>query len=148
MTDISGFGTAARILASNTFPIGIELTEFADDSDPIDVPSLQIADDAMGLNGTRVAWTTANPIRVTINIISGSDDDRNLALLFEANRAGRNKKSAQDVITGIISYPDGQIATLTSGGCIEFMPAKGISNEGRLKTKAYIFSFENMVTVG
>lgn len=146
--DISGLGTKARILASNTFPIGVELTQFADDSDPLDFPSLQIGDDAMGLNGDRVHWTPANPIRTTLNVIAGSDDDVNMSLLFEANRAGRNKVSAKDVLTMIVSYPDGQIATLAKGGCIEFMPAKSISSDSRLKSKAYIFSFENMVTVG
>lgn len=148
MIDIAGFGTAVRILASNTFPIGLELTQFADDSDPIDVPSLQIGDDAMGLNGDRVSWITVNPIRVTLNIIAGSDDDVNLALLFEANRGGRNKESAKDVLIMISSYPDRQIVTLTEGGCIEFMPAKSVASGGRLKSKAYVFSFENQVTVG
>lgn len=148
MTDISGLGTAVRIAASNTFPIGFEVTQFADDSDPIDFPSLQIGDDAMGLNGDRVSWTPANPIRATLNIIAGSDDDQNLTLLFEANRAGRNKVSAKDVLTMIVSYPDGQIATFIKGSCIEFMPAKSIASESRLKSKAYIFSFENQVTVG
>lgn len=146
--DIAGLGTSVRVLASNTFPIGIEITQFADDTDPIDVPSLQIGDDAMGLNGDRVSWTPANPIRITLNVIAGSEDDENLALIFEANRAGRNKASAKDTITIIVAYPDGQIVTLINGGTIEFMPAKSISSESRLKSKAYVFSFENQVTVG
>lgn len=146
--NISGFGAAVRVLASNTFPIGIPITQFADDSDPIDIPSLQIGADAMGLNGDRVSWVTPNPIPVTLNIIAGSDDDVNLSLLFEANRAGRNKESAKDVLVMLASYPDRQIVTLTNGSCIEFMPAKSIASEGRLKSKAYIFSFENQVTVG
>ena len=148
MPDISGLGTAVRVLASNTFPIGIELTQFADDSDPIDVPALTIGADAMGLNGDRVSWTPANPIRITLNLISSSEDDKNLALLFEANRAGRNKVSAKDTITLIVSYPDGLFATLINGSCIEFMPTRAIASDSRLKSRAYVFSFENMVTVG
>lgn len=146
--DISGFGSSLRIMASNTFPIGIEITQFADDSDPIDIPALQISDSAMGVNGDKVNWTVANQIMATTNVIPGSDDDRNLALLFEANRAGRNKTSAKDVITMLATYPDGQIATFTGGSCQEFMPAKSVSSDGRLKSKSYLFSFENMVTVG
>lgn len=144
--DISGFGSKARIVASNTFPSGFEVTQFADDSDPIDVPSLQISDSAMGLNGDKVNWVTANPIPVTMNVIAGSEDDKNLTLLFEANRAGRNKSSAKDVLTMLVTYPDGDITTFTVGSCQEFMPAKSIASDGRLKSKAFIFSFENQVT--
>ena len=146
--DISGFGAKLRVIASNTFPVGIEVSQFADDSDPLDIPSLQISDGGMGLNGDRVSWTVANEIPVTSNVIAGSEDDKNLALLFEANRAGRNKASAKDQITLIATYPDGQIVTLTGGSCREFMPAKSVSSDGRLKSRPYIFAFENQVSVG
>jgi len=141
--DIAGFGTSVRILASNTFPVGIEVTEFADDADPLDIPSLIITASAMGLNGTKVNWTQANVILMTLNVIANSEDDRNLSLLFEANRAGRGKVSQKDVVTSMISYPDASLETLTGGSCDEFMPGKSISSEGRFKSKAYIFSFEN-----
>ncbi len=146
--DISGYGSSLQIVASNTFPVGFEVTQFADDSDPIDSPSLQISDNAMGLNGDKVTWTTANPIPITTNIIAGSDDDANLALLFEANRAGRGKESSKDVITMLVTYPDGQVVTLTGGSCGDFTPLKSVSSEGRLKSRPYIFSFENVVTAG
>lgn len=148
MSDISGYGSSLRVLASNTFPIGVEVTQFADDADMLDIPTLQISDNAMGLNGDKVEWTTANPIIVTTNVIPATDDDRNLSLLFEANRAGKNKSSAQDVITMIASYPDGQIVTLTGGSCREYMPARSVASEGRLKSKSFAFAFENMITVG
>ncbi len=146
--DISGFGAKVRILASNTFPRGVEITQFSDDSDPFDVPAVQIADSAMGLNGDKVNWTVANPLPTTINVIPGSDDDKNLALLFEANRAGRNKSSAKDKITAIVSYPDGQIVTFTGGNCQEFVVAKGIASDSRLKTRPYTIVYENVLSVG
>lgn len=145
--DISGLGTSVRVLASNTFPIGLEITQFADDADPVDAPALQIADAAMGLNGDQVTWSTANPIPVTLNVITNSEDDRSLSLLFEANRAGRNKSSARDAITMLVSYPDGSFTTLTGGVCKEFIPAKSIAGEGRFKTNAYLFSFENRFSI-
>lgn len=145
--DISGFGLGVRIIASNTFPIGIEITEFADDSDPLDAPALPINESAMGLNGTKVNWTVANPIPMTLNIITSSEDDRNLQLLFEANRAGRNKVSAKDTITAVVTYADGSITTLTGGSCDEFVPSKSVSSEGRFKTNPYLFSFENRISV-
>ena len=91
MQNISGYGLSINILASTTFPIGLFITEFADDSDPLDIPSLQVADSAMGLNGDLIVWSKANPIKATLDVIPNSFSDRNLAILLEANRVGKGK---------------------------------------------------------
>jgi hypothetical protein len=115
----------------------------------LDIPSMQIADKAMSLNGDLVKWSKANPIPVTINIIPDSTDDTNIGVLFEANRVARNKKSAQDEIDLIVTDPNtGAVTTFTGGLITDGMPATGISQTGRKITKAYIFSFENVVRVG
>ena len=66
-TSIAGFGAQVQVKASNTFPSGFVVSQFADDADPFDIPSIQIADKAMGLNGDLVTWSKANPITITIN---------------------------------------------------------------------------------
>jgi hypothetical protein len=142
-TDVSGFGAQVQIKASETFPQGFVVTQFADDADPFDIPSIQIADKAMGLNGDMVTWSRANPITITINVVPGSDDDRNLAILFEANRPGKGKRPAQDIITVVAAYPDEGTLTLTEGKLTDGPPGKSIASAGRLKSNAYQFSFEN-----
>ncbi len=145
MQNISGFGLGVNVVASNTFPAGFVVTQFADDADPFDIPSIAIADKAMGLNGDLIVWNKATPIGITLNVISGSDDDRNLAILAEANRVGRGKRGAQDVITMTAVYPDGTVLTLTPGAITDGMPGTSIASAGRKKTKAYAFTFENRV---
>lgn len=145
--NVAGFGTSIRIVASNTFPIGFEVNQFADDADPIDLPNIEIMGRGMGLNGDLVVWTIAQPIIATINILAGSEDDRNLSLLFDANRVGRNKNSARDTITSIISYPDDLPLTLTTGATMEFPPGRSIASEGRFKSNAYMFAFENRIAL-
>jgi hypothetical protein len=144
MKNISGFGTVVQIRASNTFPIGFPVTQFADDADSLDIPSVQIADKASGLNGDLVAWSKANPIPVTLNIIPNSDDDKNLSILFEANRVSRGKRSANDVITMTVIYPDGSKTIFKEGIITDGMPGRSISNAQRQKTKAYVFAFEGV----
>lgn len=144
MQDISGFGIRVRLIASNTFPAGITLTQFADDADSLDLPSQQIADKGMGVNGDLVVWSTANPLPVTVNIIPGSDDDRNLAVLLEANRVARGKRGARDVITLSAIYPDETTQTWSLGKITDGMPGKSIASAGRMKSKAYMFVFENL----
>jgi hypothetical protein len=144
MQDISGFGLRVILRASVTFPQGITLTQFADDSDPFDTSSQQLMDKAMGLNGDMVVWSKANPIAPTINVIPGSDDDRNLAVLAEANRTGRGKTSARDVITMTVVYPDNRSLTLNQGKITDAILTDPVASAGRLKSKPYVFAFEGM----
>lgn len=145
MQDISAFGIRVRVVASATFPAGFTVTQFADDGDSLDVPSQQIADKAMGVNGDLVVWSRANPINVTLNVIPNSPDDLNLQVLLEANRVGRGKRSARDTITMTAMYPDGSTRTWSSGAITDGIPGQSLASAGRLKTKPYIFTFENTV---
>lgn len=146
MQNISGFGLSIRVLASNTFPAGFTLTQFADDADPFDIPSIQIADKAMGLNGDLVVWAKATPIAITLNVIAGTDDDKNLAILLEANRVARGKNGARDQITLTAIYPDGTQMTLSPGLITDGMPGKSVASAGRYKSKSYAFTFEQQTS--
>ena len=141
--NLSGFGVVVSIVASVTFPAGIVLSQFSDDTDPIDMPSIQIADKGMGINGDMVHWSKANPLPCTLNVIPQSADDQNLAVLAEANRVGKGKNSARDIITLTAVYPNGDTVVLSQGVITDAMFGNSIASAGRLKTKPYIFAFEN-----
>ncbi len=145
MQNISAFGIQVSLIASNTYPVGITLTQFSDDTDAIDVPVLQIADTAMGINGDLIAWSKANPIKFTLSVLPNTDNDRMLGILFEANRPGRGKTGAQDVITLNIQYPAGNVVQLVNGVMVDGFPFSGAQSTGRLKTKTYSFSFEQRI---
>jgi hypothetical protein len=147
MNDISGFGLRVNVIASNTFPVGFNVTQFADDADPFDLPSLQIGDTAMGLNGDLIRWSKANPIKITLNVVPGSLDDINLGILLEANRVGKGKLGAGDRITMTGLYPNGEFITLIEGTITDGMPGNSVASAGRMKSKAYIFAFENKIGV-
>lgn len=141
--DISGQGLVINLVASNTFPSGFIINQFADDADPVDIADIQIADTAMGLNGDLISWNTANPIPMIVNIIPGSNDDINLSILAEANRVGRGKISAKDKITANILYPNGKITILTDGKITNAPATDSVASAGRKKSKTYTFAFEN-----
>ena len=143
--NISGFGVSINLVASNTFPFGFIITEYADDTDPIDVPSLQIGDIAMGLNGDLITWSKANPIKVNLGVIPNGADDINLAILLEANRVGKGKVGSRDIITLNISYPAGNFVQLINGIITDGLPLSSVANSGRLKTKQYNLAFENRI---
>lgn len=140
--NVSGFGTVVNIVASNTLPVGATITQFADDTDPLDFASVRIADVAMGLNGDLLTWAKAQPLPLVLNVIAGSPDDVTLQTLADANRVAQNKTSANDVITATVIYPDASVVTLGGGRLTEAQFGKSISSASRLKTKSYAFSFQ------
>lgn len=141
--NISGFGLRVIVTASTTFPAGLPITQFADDTDPFDIPEIAIAETAMGLNGDMVIWAKATPIDVQLAVIPGGPDDINLQLLLEANRVAKGKRGARDQITLAAVYPDGTIKMMQQGAVISGVPGNGVSSAGRYKTKVYKFRFEN-----
>ena len=144
--DISGFGIVVNIVASNTFPAGLTITQLADDTDPLDFASVKIGDTAMGANGDLLSWAKAVPLPMVLNVVAGSADDINLGILANANRVSQGKNSASDVITATAIYPDGSTKTLIGGRITDAMFGKSIAgNSFRLKTKSYAFSFQDQV---
>src|SRR5580698_957957 len=97
--DITGFGSAISLIASVTYPAGIAITQLADDADVLDMPSVKIADVAMGVNGDAVKWSRAITKPVTISVIPNSLDDINLAILAQNNNATQGQTNSRDVIT-------------------------------------------------
>ncbi len=150
MTDISGFGLEVTLVASNTFPgVGFTITEFADDADPFMVEALTVGGAGMGVNGDLVTWTEPNPIQVTINIIPDSPDDINLSILAEANRPAKGSAPILDRIDITRTYNGlgGQPLVLTNGKIITTDPVTSVLQNGRKKTKAYVFVFEGKVGI-
>lgn len=140
--DISAAGFSVVLRASVTFPQGFTITAFADDADPFDTPAIALAEKATALNGDLVVWSKATPIEVTIQVIPGSGDDANLAILAEANRVSQGKNSARDVCAMTAFYPDGRRLTLDTGRIMAAPVGTSVASSGRQKTKAYTFAFQ------
>lgn len=145
--DISGFGLKLWIVASATYPAGFPVSQFADDADPLDIPSITIAETGMGVNGDLVKWSKANPLKITVSVIPGSVDDINLGVLYDANRVARGKRGARDKITATVKYGDETVAILKEGIITDGMPANSVASAGRLKSKTYGFTFEDVSRV-
>ena len=126
-----------------TFPVGFTVTEFADDGDSLTGEPLQIGESARNVNGTKVDWSTPVIITKTINLIPASQDDVNMALLFDSNRIGVNKAITGESITWVITYPNGSAVTLTGGSVNTYDFGLDALQTGRLKSKMYSVDFEN-----
>lgn len=143
MNDISATGLSLIIQASNTFPAGIPITTFSDDGDPLDLPAVDITQTAVDINGNLVSWSAPTPQTVTVNVLTGSEEDENLAILLDANTARRGRRHASDIITLVASYGDGSITTARNGRITNGSRGNSIASAGRLKSKQYTFIFQD-----
>lgn len=140
MFDVSAFGTGVTIVALQTFPMGFQLSSFADDKDP-----LTIQDDEVGgfeplYDGSLFCFTKANPIKVTVSVIPGSDDDINLKVLLGAKRVKKKIDIIPDVTSMVVSYPKAGYVVFSNGSIISGPPADSIS-AGRRRGNSYTFVF-------
>ncbi|MEX5763265.1 hypothetical protein AB6H12_13475 [Proteus mirabilis] len=143
MNDISATGLSLIIQASKTFPAGIPITTFSDEGDPLDLPTVNITQTAVDINGNLVSWSSPTPQTVTINVLAGSEEDENLAILFDANTARWGRRPASDVITLVASYGDGSITTARNGRITDGCRGNSVAGAGRLKSKQYTFIFQD-----
>lgn len=141
--DISGYGLRVNLRADKTFPAGIEISAFVDDADPTDSPSVQIKDKAVGLNGDLITWAKGSFVPLTLAVIPGSPDDRNLQVLARANRAAKGRRPTLDIITVTTTNGDGTQVRYQRGVITDAPIGDGVASSGRKKTKTYQFAFED-----
>lgn len=143
--DISGFGLSILLVAEKTFPSGINITQFADDADPLDIPSIKFAEPVVGLNGDLGYFGKAVPLEVGMSLFSGSDDDLSLKELVAQNRPFKGRAiGARESISLIISYPSGKTVTYSKGTITDGAPAPSVASSSRIKTSEYRFVFQDM----
>lgn len=143
LNDVSGFGLVVNVVASNTFPSGLLIQNFAADTDPLEMPAVDIAEMTVSLNGDGIVFAKAIPYPMILAVIPGSPDDINLQILAEANRVGPGHVSAADVIQATVVYPDGTSVQRNNGRLISAPFGRSVAASGMQKTKVYGFKFES-----
>ena len=135
------------MISSNTHPFGIAIESFPDDVDPISFSPINIKEAQMDLNGKPVSWAIGVMIPLNISVIPGSDDDEQLYVLFNANRASGFMSPKRDEITLTISYPDNSMKVFSKGYIVSGTPSAGAAASGRITTKTYGFAFASMTNI-
>jgi hypothetical protein len=142
---ISGFGTQITLVCSVSFPLGLNISEWADDADPIDSPSVQIGDAAMANDGVLLGWSKGVPIPLVLSVRPTGEDDKNLTILADNNRVAQGRKPVNDEIIATIVYPSGNTVTLIRGKILDAIMVDPFSSAGRIKTKTYGFKFQDVL---
>ena len=142
--NVSNNNATAHIVASVTFPLGFDVEVKASDAAAFEFQNIDITSEEMTPNGAVVFWKPPQPLTLTLNVTPGTEECQNLETLFNANRIAANKTSANDVITLVLSYDNGQSVKLTNGHCKNYTPGFTVGQDGRTATKPFSFVFGNI----
>lgn len=154
MVDVSGVFPKVMI-ASTGIPPLINITNFADDSNPIDVDQIEVTGHGINVNGVLVTWEKPTAYIVSVSVLAGTEEATSLTTLLESShaRAGANfalaptvtltKKIGKRNMLGIITSDDGE--TYTNGRIVSGPAGTSIDSEGRKQSQTFTFVFENKI---
>lgn len=146
MEQVGGFGTSITILAMKTFPVGFNITKFADDVAPVEFGETQLADHEFLVDGGMFSFDTSSAISVKIGVIPGTEDDENLSILFNASKSIFRVGGLPDLMVMTIMYPNQPPIILNAGYMRAGKAGTTISEAGRGKGKIYEFVFSECTT--
>lgn len=141
MVNISGFGTSIRIVALQSFPVGLNISSLSDDQDSLIIEEVESVGYQLTYDGGICIYDKAAVVRVSIAVIPNTEDDINLKLLLSARKGGFKWLPIQDVTSMLITYPDGARVAFSNGTIISGPLGDSIEQSGRRKTNRYTFVF-------
>jgi hypothetical protein len=141
MIDISAFGTGLTIVATTSFPVGFQVTSFADDEAPLDISNVEVSGYEKLYDGTIFTYDKTSPILLSIGVLPNTSDDINLKVLMQQRKSSAQLNQLADTTSLIIKYADGGYAAMSNGSIISGALADSLTTQGRKKGNAYHFVF-------
>jgi hypothetical protein len=129
------------VLAIQSFPMGFNIKSLADDVDPLVVEETEPVGFEMLHDGSLFSYDKAAPIKVSITVIPGSDEDINCKILLQSKKGSVKLIPLSDSTSMVITYPDGGRVILSGGTIVRGQMADSIMMTGRKKGNTYTFVF-------
>ena len=143
MQDVSAFGTTITILATQSFPIGFTVDNFADDKDPLKIENIEATGYTFLIDGSLFIFDKAALIKVEISVIAASDDDINLKTMLQARKGSSSIIGLPDITTMTIAYGNGGVVMFTAGSIVSGPLGDSIEQSGRHPSNTYTFVFSD-----
>ena len=135
--------------AGSTITVGgINVVDFMDDANPIDIQDTEVANIEWSCNGRMIRSIKPSAIMVSITVVPGSPSDNSLRTLWKANfinGGSINLDQANRSLNCVISTRNPNLPTITfTGGTIVSGAAALTANgQGKMGGNTYTFAFEN-----
>ena len=147
-TDVSALGFSIIVKDDKLFPQGFTIKRTADGADPFDIPDLTIGEATMDANGNMVFASAPSPIQFSINLLPTTEEDNNMAALFEGHRPAAGRPRTGGKITVTVQYADGSSTSMTNCHILTGSPARAIAQPSRYKNKVYTFAAQDYQRAG
>jgi hypothetical protein len=141
MIDISSAGSGITIFSVSSFPMGFQLSAFADDVDPLSIQATEVSGFERLYDGTIFSFDKTSPILLSVGVIPNTEDDINLKILLQKRKSNSNALPLPDGVTMVISYADGGRNVLSHGSILAGSIADSLMSQGRKKGNEYHFVF-------
>lgn len=128
-------------LEQSTYTLnGTVLTGWSDDSDALEIPTLEIATVKRGADGKMIASTTGNKGGpVSHKFLANSD-----SVVFLSNIAEQQKQGARVVFNGkIINHETGASLTLSTGILTSYPPFPSLG-KGEVSNLIYVIEYQQI----
>ena len=141
MIDISTLGAGITIISLTSFPMGFQLSCFADDTDSLVIEQTEVSGFEKLYDGTIFGYDKTSPVLLAVSVIPNSEDDINLKILLQKRKSNSNYIALLDTITMVVSYGDGGRVVLSGGVILSGSLADSMQSAGRKKSNTYNFAF-------
>ena len=141
MIDISTTGSGIMIVSTNSFPMGFQLSSFADDEDSLKIEQCEVSGYEKLYDGTIFGFDKTSPILLSMAIIPNTDDDINLKILLQKRKSNSTYIPLLDGVTMIVTYADGGRNVFSGGIILGGSIADSMVSAGRKKSNVYNFVF-------
>ena len=142
-TQQAGASVVVTLIASVTFPNGIEVGNASSNSDFIAFDERTPCNNIInGINGGFAYASVRGETNLTLTVIAHSVSDKNLSLLYDNNSSIGSRSSVNDNITVIVNYVAAkEIHTFTDCVISDGSPGVGISSDATSPDRAYNFYY-------
>ena len=129
---------------------GVEITDFMDDANPVDIQDTENANIEWSCNGRMIRTIKPSAIIMSVTVIPNSRSDRGLRTIWKrgfinggsVSLADSNKSLTASITTG---NPKGGIFMFSGGTCLSGAAAVTANGQGKMGGNTYTFAFENVV---
>lgn len=151
MIDISACGATVEVKYGGGT---INITQFSDEGTPFECPDIDLSDNKKNLNGQMISSRTPSVYTISLTVVPGSKEDRELTKLAEKSTImpGNVRPISEIVIDSIIlRVPEINASSETTGssvftwlnGRMKSAPTgPSTSSEGRMSARTFTFEME------
>ena len=140
ITDLSFAGSTISVN-------GIQITDFMDDANPIDIQDTEVANIEWSCNGRMIRTVKPSSVIISITVIPGSPSDQTLHSMWQRNFNGSlDLDASDDPITLSITPGNPKMHSYIYSNGTFLSGAAGVTanGQGKFGGNTYTFSFESI----